>query len=305
MDLVFAVRQLPEWKQAVQAHSFRMYPGGKGLNQSIAAARLGAEVSLVSAVADDEFGERILQYLEMHRISREFIKVVKGSHTDVTGVFVNDQGEVAFIGWKGMTMSQVDKDQVRRAETRIKEADAILITFEVSLDTIEEAIDVAYTETLVVLNPAPPLDPLEPPPYALMSRIDVIVPNKWEATRLLRVGDEDTKELARLLHQMEAKIACVTNSEFGCAVATSAGIAEHPSLLVGKPLDTTGGSDAFCAALAIALAEGMELEDAITLANAAAALAVTKRGGSPSMPKAEEVNRLLRQRGLAVQLNEQ
>lgn len=303
MDLVFPVRELPQWHQAVQAHSFRMYPGGKGLNQAIAAARLGAEVSLISAVGNDEFGERILEYLEMHRVLCDFIEVVERDYTDVTGILVSGLGDVAFVGWKGMTMRQVSKEEIRKAEMRIREADAILITFEVSLDTVQEAVSIASAkETLIVLNPAPPLDPLEPPPYTLMPDIDILVPNRWEATQLLRLGDTEAKELARLLHEMGAKIACVTDSENGCALATSERVDEYPSFVVGKPVDTTGGSDAFCAAVAIALVKGLDLESAITIANAAAALAVVKRGGAPSMPTVEEINRLLRQRGLALQL---
>jgi ribokinase len=304
MDLVFPVRALPRWREAVQAHSFTMYPGGKGLNQAIAAARLGAAVSLVSAVGDDEFGERILQYADLHRVSREFIRVVDGARTDVTGVFVNDQGEAAFVGWKGMTTTKVDRDHLQSAQASIAGSDAVLITFEVSLDAVREAIDARVgSAPLLVVNPSPPLDPLEPPPYALMQRVDVLVANNWEACQLLRMEHDNLSEFAQHLQQHGGTIACVVYSEEGYAIATRDSAAQYPAVLGSRPVDTTGGSDAFCATLAIALIKGIQLEDAAILASAAEALAVLKRGGAPSMPTADELNGLCNRRRLGLQID--
>src|SRR5262249_25688399 len=100
IDLVFYAHALPEWGQAIQSSSFRRYCGGKGLNQAIAASKLGVDVSLISAIGNDEFGQTIIETLDMYRIDRTYVKAVEGRYTDVTGVIVNDQGEAAFIGWK-------------------------------------------------------------------------------------------------------------------------------------------------------------------------------------------------------------
>ena len=304
MDLVFPVRDLPRWGQSVQAHSFDMYPGGKGLNQAVAAARLGAKVSLITAIGSDEFGVRILKYLEAHRISLDFVEVARNDGTDVTCVMVGDTGHAAFVGWKGTTVKQVGKAEVRRAQARIEAADAVLITFEVSLAAVQEAVAIASKKgALVVLDPAPPLDPLDPPPYSLLPNVDLIVPTRWEATQLLRVEDGEPTALARLLRDAGARGACVTVPEYGCALATRDSTAQYPSLLIGKPVDTTGGTDAFCAASAVALTKGFDLERAVTMGNAAAAIAVMRRGGSPSMPTTEELNLLLRQRRVSIQLD--
>lgn len=143
IDLTFTIHKLPDWKQAVQASSFRMYAGGKGLNQAVALSKLGVETCLISAIGKDEFGDRLIETLDMHGISRDFVKIVEGIHTDVTNVLVNDQGDVAFVGWKNMTASTVDRSLVKSAEKQIAEANALLITLEISLDAVEEAIGIA------------------------------------------------------------------------------------------------------------------------------------------------------------------
>lgn len=294
IDLTFTVRNLPEWTQAVQASSFRMYAGGKGLNQAVAASRLGVEVCLISAVGKDEFGERIIETLDMHGISRDFVRIVDGRHTDVTNVFVNDQGDAAFVGWKNMTASNVDHSLVKSAEKQIAEADALLMTLEISLDAAEEAIGIAKEKGVCVfLNPAPPPD--ERLPINLLQKVDVLTPNSWEAIKLLGLQEGEPKALARLLHQMGVRVVCVTTAENGCVAATNGNVTEHPPFVVGKPVDSTGASDAFCASLAVALVrDKMELKNAIFRANVAGAIATGKRGSSPSMPTSEEIEYFLR-----------
>lgn len=302
MDLVFPIREMPNWKQAVQAKSFWMFPGGKGLNQAIAAARLGSETSLISAVGFDDFGERISDYLQMHRVNHDHVQVIKNEYTDVTGLFINEDGEAAFVGWKGISDTEITKEQLENATEAIKEADALLITFEVPIRIIKQAIKIARdNNTFIILNPAPPLDRLDAPPYDLLSHIDVIIPNAWEANQFLRTNSE-VSQLAVSLHEMGAPVACVTNAEYGCTIATKGKVREYPTFSVGLPVDTTGGSDAFCAAFAVCSIKGFELDDAIVVANAAAALAITKRGGSPSMPTADELNQFLKQHKLNIQI---
>ena len=302
MDLVFPVRDLPGWKQAVQAKSFRMYPGGKGLNQAVALARLGSDVSLISAVGFDDFGEQISDYLQMERVNHDHVQVVKDGYTDVTNVFVNEAGEVAYVGWKGISDTEITAEQIKNAEGIIKQADALLITFEVPVRIIRQAIEVAkMRNTFIVLNPSPPLDRLDNPPYELLNFVDALIPNEWEASQFLRTTNEGM-QLAQNLHEMGAKIACVTNSIYGCSVAIKARVKNYPSFSVGQPVDITGETDAFCAAFTFCIIKEIELEDAITVANAAASLAITRRGGSPSMPTVNELNRFLEQHKIPLRL---
>jgi len=251
MDLVFPVRDLPNWKQAVQAKSFKMYPGGKGLNQAVALARLGSDVSLISAVGFDDFGEQISDFLQMERVNHDHLQVVKDGYTDVTSVFVNEDGEVAYVGWKGISDTEITKEQIKNAEEIIKRADALLITFEVPVRIIKQAMEIAKTKkTLIVLNPSPPLDRLDTPPYELLNYVDALIPNEWEANQFLRTNSE-SDQLAHNLHEMGATISCVTSGKYGCSVATKGKVKSYPSFSIGQPVDKTGGTDAFCAAFTV------------------------------------------------------
>lgn len=302
MDLVFPIRELPNWKQAVQAKSFQMYPGGKGLNQAVALARLGSDVSLISAVGFDDFGQQISDYLQMERVNHDHVQVIKNGYTDVTNVFVNEDGEAAYVGWKGILDTEITVEQIKNAEEIIKQASVLLITFEVPIRIIKQAMEVAKTRnTFIVLNPSPPLDRLDNPPYELLDYIDALIPNKWEANQFLRTTSEGA-QLAHNLHEMGATIACVTNDIYGCSMATKGKVKNYPSFSVGQPVDITGITDAFCAAFAFCIARDIELEDAITVANAAASFAVTKRGGSPSMPTTNELNRFMEQHKITLRI---
>ena len=120
MDLYFRVPELPSWNQAVQATRYTAWPGGKGLNQAIAASRLGARTSLISAVGNDEFGARAIEALELNNVSHELVAKVEGTKTDVAAVFVQSRsGESAFVGWKSVLLTEVNRHLVRRAEELI------------------------------------------------------------------------------------------------------------------------------------------------------------------------------------------
>lgn len=298
MDFIFRVRELPSWKQAVQANEFYMFPGGKGLNQAVAAARLGAEVSMISAIGEDTFGEDIRTLLEREGVAHDRVLQVQDARTPVTCVFVNFEGEAAFIGWLNQQKIPLEKSHVSNVEETIEAADALLITLEASLVAVAEAVRIAKKYgKLVILNPAPPLELPQRLSHMLLQDVDWLVPNTWEASRILGEESEDSKaaELADRLSQHGPKKVCVTTSELGCVVAQGGKLKEYPAF-PSSPVDTTGGSDAFCAALAIALASITNEEKAVTRANAAGAIAVGSIGGSPSMPTAKGVDRFLQSR---------
>jgi len=306
MDVVFRVHDLPQWKEAVQAYSFDMFPGGKGLNQAVAAARLGANASLISAVGDDAFGDSVVSALDGDGVDREFVEEVKGQKTPVTAVFVSAHGirpapDAAFIGWKNYPNIRVGQELIERAADRIRAADMLLITLEVPLEAVRAAVEIARSNKVrVILNPAPPLDLPDLPettvPHTVLQEVEVLIPNVWEASRLLRRTIQLTpQELACELIKLGPRYVCVTTAEMGCVVANGGDCREYPGF-ASSPSDTTGGSDAFCASLAIALAEGKELKEAIILANAAGAIAVGKLGGYPSMPFSSQLREFLRLR---------
>lgn len=314
MDLTFEVEKLPQWKQATQAYSFHRFPGGKGLNQAIAASKLGGDVSIISAVGKDEFGKSILATLHSYHVNHEFVKIAPRRPTSVTDVFVGStsahRGEPSFVGWKGLMTTEVNRGLVQKAEKRILEADAILITLEVSLEAVEEIIRIAKKNNvcLVMLNPDPPLEPAQHLSAELLREVDVLVPDVWDALQLLKgsidessqsadVPDRRNAKLAYLLHAgslqgMGIRTVCLITREAGCFLARRGELTEYPPFKV-EPIDMTGVSDAFCAALAMSMVQGRTIKDSIDQAGAAGAIAMGKLGGSPSMPNSHAIREFL------------
>lgn len=303
MDVHFRVKQLPQWDQAIQAHSFNLYPGGKGLNQAIAAAKQGAEVSLISAVGTDYFGGIIHKTLQQAGVRDDFVQdfplTNEVSKTAVTGVFVDFAARAAFVGWKSVT-EEVGPELVAAAADRIREADALLITLEVSLQAVQAAVNIAQGENrVIVLNPAPPLEDPDVLDSVLLRDVSALVPNQWEAAQILALQDRqlEAPKLAMKLHEMGARMVCVTMSDLGCVVAKDGKVTPYGTAFRGRAADTTGASDAFCATLAICMAQGVT-DDAkmFALANAAGAWAVAHEGGSPSMPTSAQLEHFMRNR---------
>lgn len=297
VDLVFQISEFPPWNEAVQAEDFSMVPGGKGLNQAIAAKKQGGTVSMISAVGDDRFGDQIIDNLEKNSISHENVKMVDGEQTAVTNVLVNiDTAKTVYLGYKSVTNTSHVIDAVRQAEDTIKEADAILMTFEVQLEAIKTALDIAEQDPKppqFILNPAPPL-PLFEIDFGLLNRMDIIVPNQWEAKRLLQRTNVGAPELAEGLKRLGPDTACVTDPESGCVVATSSSDVDEDGTKKFQPLgevskDTTGANTAFCGTLGVSLARGDRLKPAIIRANAAAACVIQDDAAAPSMPSEDDV----------------
>jgi ribokinase len=296
MDIRMVIPDLPHWTQAVQADSCELMPGGKGLNQAIAASKLGAEVAMISSVGDDAFGKQLLSKLQDDKISTEHVRIAHGTSA-ITNVFVNYQAEASFIGWKNERQLQLTPTDIDQAAPIISAAQAMLITLEVPLDAVDRAVS-------IVLNPAPPPDARERVSHVLLQSIDAVIPNTWEAERLLAQSGDVSGEpvtprtlATRLGHIMGPDgVACVTTASSGCVVFANSRVREYAGY-PANPVDTTGGSDAFCAAYALAIVNGKPVDQAIEEANAAGSIAVGRPGGAPSMPTATQLQNFLRARG--------
>ncbi len=283
IDHVFTVNKLPDWGEGVHADSFTSLPGGKGLNQAIAAARLGADVNLVSIVGADYNGRIIIDALELDNIAHDTVWQISERQTSIVNVFVNPQSEAAFLGWKGAGQIDVYEALLGQAAGLIRAADAILLTLEVPYAAVERAVKIAMEgKNMVVLNPSPPIEIPRPGFFRLLKDVHFLAPNRREAENLLQLK-AGPKTLASALHEKGAQAVILTTAEKGCVVAKDGEIWEQPSFNV-EVVDTTGASDAFCAALAVAVAEGRPLDYAVRRASAAGALAVSQAGASPSMP---------------------
>jgi ribokinase len=283
---------LPRWGEAVQAQNLALVPGGKGLNQAIAASRLGARVSVIGAVGNDTFGKQIIETLEAHHISTDGLNVA-AANTPVTLAFGNGHGDTSFVGWKNENEVKVDAALVRDRREIIRVADVLLMTLEVPASAVTEAATIAsHNDVLKVLNPAPPLDPPDDLSDLPMRYLDFLIPNEWEARRLAGnrgVADRYTvKEVAEFLGSHGVNCVCVTRAHNGCGVYSDQRYREYPAYEV-TAADTTGASDAFCAALGVYKRAGFELEDAIHFAQAAGAYVVRRFGAAANMPDRESL----------------
>ncbi|MEI7846091.1 MAG: ribokinase, partial [Chloroflexota bacterium] len=270
---------------------FKTGPGGKGANQAVAAARLGAETTLLVKLGTDMFGDQAAENLQREGLKPNLLLRSNASHTGVAFIVVDDNGEnmIVVAGGTNNLLSVADVEIARRS---IEQANVLLLQLEIPIETVEQAIKIAHQARVkVILNPAPgrPLDP------SLLGMVDVLTPNETEAqiiTGLPVKNLEQAEAAARQLLQMGVGTAVITLGNKGALVVTPDYVRHVPGRQV-QVVDTTGAGDAFSAALAVALAENKEMVEAVVFATAAAALQVTRFGTAPAMPNRKEVLELL------------
>lgn len=287
-DCFVRTPRLPEWGETYRARSIRTSPGGKALNQAVALARLGARVTAVGAVGDDGLGRDILAALTREGVDVGGVQVRAGAASAICVCFVGDDGETSFV-WRVGDDVAVTPETVRAAAGAVERADGVLVTFELSAESVRETIDVASRcGARVFVQPAPPLDDPAGAASLPWDRVDVLVPNEAEARALLDargvgrdlVPDGLAEALAR---ELAVPTVVVTLGESGC-VAHAARVARRYPAEKTAPVDSTGASDAFTATFAAHLTAGASEGDAIHAAQAAATWAIRQRGGHESMP---------------------
>lgn len=271
LDLVATVERLPGPGETVPGNSYAEYPGGKGLNQVVAAARSGATTAFVGAVGHDNAGEMLLGVLHDDGIGTRYLHAV----SEPTGralIFVSDEGENSIVVVAGAN------DTVRADE--VPSARVYLAQLEVPVDAIERAFTVARAAgATTVLNPAP----VKPVPDSVLALCDILTPNEHEVELLGGVE--------RLL-SLGARAVIVTQGARGASLHTADGVV-HVEPFVVSPVDTTGAGDCFSGALCARLATGDDLSTAMRFAAAAAALSTMVPGAVPSMPYRSAIDRLV------------
>lgn len=266
---------------------YLMGPGGKGANQAVAAARLGAEVAMVVQLGKDDFGDRAEENLRREGVQTGYVLRTEASHTGVAFIIVDDAGDNMIVVAPGANerLSSADVDAAREA---IAQADLVLLDLEVPMETIERAAALAQELGVrVILNPAPG----QALSAELLRRVDVLTPNETEAqivTGLPVSNLEEAQSAGRYLLAQGVGAVVITLGALGALIVTHEGAQHIPGWRV-QAVDTTGAGDAFNGALAVALAEGHPLPQAVAFANAAAALQVTRIGTAPAMPTRAEV----------------
>ena len=287
MDLTFRVPKLPEVGQTIVGKSLRKYPGGKGANQAVAAARLGAHCCLYCILGNDEAGQELYSRLLKERIDVEGIEVRDNAVTGQAIILVDDNGDNMIIYLPGAN-SLVDEAYADKALKRIRTAEVLLLQLELPLFVVSYVLHhISPDKPRVILDPSP-AQGLEQLP---LSRVDIITPNQQEL--FILTGQKDYRRGAECLLNLGIRtVICKAGNE-GAYLAQEDTWKRVPAFPV-DPVDTTAAGDAFNGALAVALAEGKDIEEAVHFANAAGALAATRPGAQPSLPTRQEVEALLR-----------
>jgi ribokinase len=261
--------------------------GGKGANQAVQAARLGADVTFIGKVGDDPFGPATLEQMRQHGITTQFLTAAPGRLTGTAVILVDPSGQNSIITHAGPNV-ELTAQNVRLAAEAIATSDILLATLETPAEPAFEAFQTARRSGVcTMLNPAPPVDF----PEELLSLVDIVLPNESELVALtgMPAGTlEEIRASAEVLRRKGPKRIIVTLGQRGAFLLDDDG----EQLIAGvsvKAVDTSGAGDSFAAALAVAVGEGRSLRDAARWANAVAALSVTRIGTQSSFPRRGEV----------------
>lgn len=290
MDLVVRVPQAPLPGETVLGGDFETYPGGKGANQAVAASRMGGDVTMVGRVGNDDFGDTLIQKLVEDGIKTNHVIKDSNAATGIAMISVAADGENTIVVGPGANM-QVSIEDVNQARALMREADILLVQLECPLETITAAVELAKAyDVPVIFNPAP----AQPISKALLKDLDYLTPNQSE---ILHLTDEtDIGQAIQKLQDWGVKRLILTLGANGARVITE-DMDEHLPAFEVTAVDTTASGDAFHGALAVALAEGKSLLDAVWMGMAAGALAATKRGAQTSLPTREAVDNFLESHG--------
>src|SRR5690625_2657524 len=279
---------MPSPGETVLGGPFQMGPGGKGGNQAVAASRLGSEVSMLTKLGQDIFGDDALKNFTKENIDTTYITRHPSEVTGAALIAVDDESENMIVVAPG-ACGEITKEDIYTAEAAFKEADIVLLQLETSMEAIETTINLAHQlKKPIILNPAP----FQEIGKEFLSKIDYIVPNEIEANLLTGVKVVDEKsalEASRKLIEQGVKTVVITLGKLGSYVYDGTGEGYMVPPFSVEVVDTTGAGDAFNGAFATFISSGYSLKDAVINANAVAGLSVTKIGTAPAMPHKNEL----------------
>jgi ribokinase len=282
MDLVTSTTIIPKVGETVLGHSFHTIPGGKGANQAVAASRLGADVTMVGAVGNDSFGKTLVEHLTNEGINTENIMKVKDTSTGIASIIVSE-ADNSIIVVPGAN-NHITPEVIKKHEDKIINSNILLLQLEIPLESVTRAVELAKKHGIrTILNPAP----IQKLPKELLEMVDYLTPNEHEQTLLFDSIDGTEEELAKFKEK-----CIVTKGSKGVMFYKNGEKIEIPSILV-EAVDTTGAGDSFNGALATALCEGLDIEEACRFANVVGAISVTKLGAQTGMPTKKEVEEFM------------
>jgi ribokinase len=287
MDLVFRTPRMPGVGETLHGHDFHQIPGGKGANQAVAAARLGADVTFIGAIGDDGFGDFSRACLNTEQINLSHLSTIPSTATGVAGILVTDKGENSIVLAAGanacLTPLHIDA-----AKLNIESTQVLICQLETPIESVRRAIEIAHAKGVkVILNPAP----AQPLPDELLRQVDYLIVNETEATQLseIEVTDRASAELAsKKLLQRGARSVLLTMGEHG-ALISGQEESHYIDAIKVAVVDTTAAGDTFVGAFSVGIANGLSTLQASREAQYAAALTVTKLGAQTSIPHRQDV----------------
>jgi ribokinase len=288
-DLVVQTPRFPQPGETISGDDLKIFPGGKGANQAVAAARLGASVSMLGRVGRDNFGDVLLENLKCNKVDSQFVRRDEAS-TGTAIIVVDSNGQNSIVLSAGANGKVCDED-VRTAS--FQDFDLLLLQLEIPIEIVLSATRHARASGLrVLLNPAPG----RTLPDELIALPDFLLPNETELSLLTNQPVNDVSSAERAAHTLlsrGAQTIIVTLGANGALLVTKANTKHIPTFNV-KVMDTTAAGDAFIGGFAYALLKGKSLEESVRYGCACGALAATRFGAQPSLPTKEEVEKFIK-----------
>ena len=293
LDLVATAQRIPLAGETLSGTSFNTFPGGKGANQAVAAARLGAPVSMIGKLGNDSFGTELRASLEAAGVDTGAVGVVPTS-SGLAQITTAANGENAIVVVGGANAQLFPADLDAQIDL-IRQAGILLTQLEIPLETVEHLGAIAQRESIpLVLDPAP----ARPLPASLLRCVDWLTPNETETCSLLEVSAQELplnalEGATTKLIQLGSHNVLLKLGQRGCYLALADGTRKLLPAFAVRAVDTTAAGDAFNGAFAAALLQGKDPISSASWASAVAAISVTRRGAQPSMPTREEVESFL------------
>lgn len=299
--LTMKVDRLPSTGETLLGTGYRVDYGGKGSNQAVGCARLGAQVSFIARIGNDAFAEMALSLYRDEKIDITHVRQSANAPTGVGFIVVEAASGKNCIVLDPGANELLTPEDVSRSESAFNSSAVVLTQLEIPVAAAGAAMSRGRAGgAITILNPAP----VRPLPSSMLQMVDILTPNETEAKVLAGRSpdaavhrEEDALDLARELMDRGVKQVVMTLGEKGALIVTASSVMHIPAVVMSA-VDTTGAGDAFNAGLATALACGTSLEVAVQFSVITGGLAVTKEGVIPSLPRRDQVLSFYRQRGL-------
>lgn len=291
IDLVVSSERFPKPGETIFGKKFDMFPGGKGANQAVCAARLGCKINFISSLGNDEFGSKLLRVLQEDGIEIKHLFIDEYEHTGTALITVDANGQNQIIVISGSNMKLTPK-YIESKSHLFTDVAVVLTQLEIPIETVLRTAELAKENNAIfLLNPAPAATL----PDILLPLVDYLIPNENELELLsgVKIFDQHSIEhAAKQLLEKNVGNIIVTQGDKGATLINSSIIKQFSTKQV-EVIDTTAAGDAFNAALAFRISEGDTIEDSIDFANNVASIVVTRMGAQSSMPYLNEIKNLL------------